>query len=192
MAYSFRRLCGMVSYQREREEVRERERERERKRERSIESERDKYIKNEKKIIIKLYSNLIKKLFNHLNIIKLGYGLSNDMKRLQESYPTSSHYHTIQSVLDFTLFSLSSTTPHIISFKVSNRNISFSLSVTLALPSSLSLSLLCERVIGRSLDKRMQRSDWQKRPLLQSQIEYAALDALVLVMMFRELEKKET
>lgn len=50
------------------------------------------------------------------------------------------------------------------------------------------LSALCRRVLGAGLDKRMQCSDWQRRPLHPRQVQYASLDAAVLVRIF---EKKE-
>ncbi|PAA82017.1 hypothetical protein BOX15_Mlig031560g1, partial [Macrostomum lignano] len=40
------------------------------------------------------------------------------------------------------------------------------------------LSELCQRVLGRRLDKSERLSDWSRRPLRRSQIVYAALDAL--------------
>jgi ribonuclease D len=42
------------------------------------------------------------------------------------------------------------------------------------------LSLLVWRTLGSPLDKRMQMSDWARRPLYTAQREYAALDAYVL------------
>ena len=50
------------------------------------------------------------------------------------------------------------------------------------------LAGLVEAVLGRPLDKRDQMSDWDKRPLSANQLVYAALDAHVLVELFRALE----
>ncbi len=44
-----------------------------------------------------------------------------------------------------------------------------------------SLSSVAQSVLGACLDKRVQTSDWQARPLSAPQLTYAALDALVLV-----------
>jgi len=50
------------------------------------------------------------------------------------------------------------------------------------------LKSVCERELGRTLDKRMQASDWSMRPLSPEQVEYAALDAEVLLSLSRGLE----
>lgn len=44
-----------------------------------------------------------------------------------------------------------------------------------------SLRSLCEALLDKTLDKQQQRSDWSRRPLSEEQVQYAALDAFVLV-----------
>jgi hypothetical protein len=51
----------------------------------------------------------------------------------------------------------------------------------------LSLSSLCERLLGAGLDKFWQMSNWERRPLLGPQRAYAAADAWVLPRLLREL-----
>ena len=43
------------------------------------------------------------------------------------------------------------------------------------------LAKVCERELGASLDKSQQTSDWSRRPLDSEQLQYAALDAEVLL-----------
>ena len=43
------------------------------------------------------------------------------------------------------------------------------------------LASVVQAALGKTLDKTMQRSDWARRPLTGMQVEYAALDARVLV-----------
>lgn len=43
------------------------------------------------------------------------------------------------------------------------------------------LAAVCQRELGITINKELQMSDWSKRPLSKAQIEYAALDAHVLL-----------
>lgn len=47
-----------------------------------------------------------------------------------------------------------------------------------------SLKAVCQRIFGAPLDKTSQTSDWSKRPLSPQQLEYAALDAEILVRVY--------
>jgi uncharacterized protein with PIN domain/prolyl-tRNA editing enzyme YbaK/EbsC (Cys-tRNA(Pro) deacylase) len=49
-----------------------------------------------------------------------------------------------------------------------------------------SLSIIAEQVLGFSLNKKQQTSDWQSRPFTVEQLVYASLDALVLVEVVKE------
>lgn len=44
-----------------------------------------------------------------------------------------------------------------------------------------SLKIVAEAVLGKTLDKRLQCSDWDRRPLTEAQLRYAAADAEVLL-----------
>ncbi|CAG9477591.1 unnamed protein product [Plasmodium vivax] len=50
-----------------------------------------------------------------------------------------------------------------------------------------SLSHLCQKFLGKNLNKQLQLSNWSRRPLMESQIHYAATDAYVLIVLERLL-----
>lgn len=54
---------------------------------------------------------------------------------------------------------------------------------------SLGLTDVAERYLGKPLDKRSRMSDWERRPLKQTQIHYAALDAHVLVQIYLRMQE---
>ena len=60
--------------------------------------------------------------------------------------------------------------------------------IALRLP-SYSLAALVDHLFGIKLDKSFQRSNWRRRPLTSDQLRYAALDAIVTLKLFYELEE---
>ena len=50
-----------------------------------------------------------------------------------------------------------------------------------------SLSAAASLVLGRPIDKRQQCSNWERRPLSQAQVAYAAIDAHVLLKLAESL-----
>ncbi|MBC7932058.1 MAG: HRDC domain-containing protein [Rubrivivax sp.] len=52
---------------------------------------------------------------------------------------------------------------------------------------SHSLASVAEHLLGLPVDKTLQNSNWRRRPLTRSQIEYAALDARVVLQVYDEL-----
>lgn len=54
-------------------------------------------------------------------------------------------------------------------------------------PGSGGLSGLCHRALGRPINKYYQMSAWSRRPLLEGQREYAAIDAWVLPLLLAQL-----
>lgn len=60
--------------------------------------------------------------------------------------------------------------------------------MTLSLASH-SLASVSEHLLGLPMDKSLQRSNWQRRPLTRSQIEYAALDARIALLVYDELSR---
>ena len=60
--------------------------------------------------------------------------------------------------------------------------------MALSLPSH-SLAALTEHLFGLPIDKTLQKSNWRRRPLTRAQIEYAALDARMALLVYDELSR---
>lgn len=56
---------------------------------------------------------------------------------------------------------------------------------------SYSLKACCLEILGVSMSKEEQKSDWHKRPLAPEQVAYAALDAEWTMRLFQKLQKME-
>ncbi len=54
---------------------------------------------------------------------------------------------------------------------------------------SHSLAALSEHLFGLPIDKTLQKSNWRRRPLTRAQIEYAALDARMALLVYDELSR---
>jgi ribonuclease D len=54
---------------------------------------------------------------------------------------------------------------------------------------SHSLAALTEHLFGLPIDKTLQKSNWRRRPLTRAQIEYAALDARMALLVYGELSR---
>eukprot|EP00249_Psilotum_nudum_P010644 c22674_g1_i1 orf=371-2185(+) len=100
----------------------------------------------------------LKTVFQSPNILKLGYAVHNDLKLLVKSYQDLECFHTCNSVLDLQ--------------SVAGKR------------ARGGLSGLAKEALGNYLDKTMQMSDWEQRPLNARQLQYAALDAVVLLSIF--------
>jgi ribonuclease D len=59
----------------------------------------------------------------------------------------------------------------------------------LVLP-SYSLAAVTEHLFGTPLDKTLQSSNWRRRPLTRAQLEYAAKDVSVTLMVYEELKRR--
>ncbi|GBG88387.1 hypothetical protein CBR_g47086 [Chara braunii] len=103
-------------------------------------------------------------IFQAPHVLKLGYGMRSDLTRLAQSYPEIPGFRRCERVLDLYDFA--------------------------GLHVRGGLSALSEVCLGLPLDKRWQMSDWEKRPLSQNQLEYAALDALSVTHIFKALLTK--
>lgn len=54
---------------------------------------------------------------------------------------------------------------------------------------SHSLASVSEHLLGLPMDKSLQKSNWRRRPLTRAQIEYAALDARIAILVYDELSR---
>eukprot|EP00873_Tetraselmis_striata_P027412 jgi/Tetstr1/447676/TSEL_035034.t1 len=103
----------------------------------------------------------------------VGFGVESDLRKLARSFPHMPCFSAAAGAVDVrTLLAL--TSPQV-SMK-QRRGLQ-----------AMGLSQVCLRVLGRPLDKRQQCSDWTARPLSAAQVEYAALDAAVLLALFAAL-----
>lgn len=113
----------------------------------------------------KALDDILFKLFHSEDIIKIGLGPTQDFKRLAWSYPW------IPSMLQY------------------NAVIDIQTLAKRAFPSFSSkdlegLSKLSIKLLGKSVDKTMQCSDWSVRPLSREQLDYASIDAHIQTKMF--------
>jgi hypothetical protein len=101
--------------------------------------------------------------FQNAECIKLGQGLTCDLKELVASYPRLKAFQITKGVLEM-------------------QDLSKRLDSTLT--NAISLKNLVRKHLHLDLEKRQQMSDWGRRPLTPFQIQYAACDALVLLRLY--------
>ena len=140
--------------------------------------------------MIKLYNLLdvdelqsfSKLFFCNKKIIKIGYGFTQDIKVLCDSFhsPIDHHDPFRQSVLDLAYVVNYLLQMNIKLFDDSPNNFK----------EEKGLSELVRLCFGKPLNKSEQISNWEKRPLRKSQIEYAALDAFCLVEIFEYIKAR--
>lgn len=94
------------------------------------------------------------------SILKLGYNFQCDVKQLAHSYGELTCFKHYIMILDIQNV-----------FKESRGG----------------LSCLAEKILGTGLNKTRRNSNWEQRPLSQYQLEYAALDAAVLLHIFQHV-----
>ncbi|KAJ0979883.1 hypothetical protein J5N97_015357 [Dioscorea zingiberensis] len=120
--------------------------------------------------LIKLYENekeVLNSCFSRImcspNILKLGYNLQCDLHQLSGSYGDLKCFRHYEMLLDIQkLFS----------------------------ERTGGLSGLAKKILGAGLNKTRRNSNWEQRPLSQNQLEYAALDAAVLLHIFYHVRGK--
>ena len=120
-----------------------------------------------------LLSAAIAVLFADFRIRILGFGIAQDVTKLAASFPHLPCFREIHSVLDL----------HTVSRNIypgTSKQYMCSLQKTVAI------------LLKKRLDKTEQCSDWDNRPLSNSQLEYSSLDAAVLPSLLREMMTQNT
>uniref|UniRef100_A0A6M2CWE7 Putative exonuclease mut-7 n=1 Tax=Rhipicephalus microplus TaxID=6941 RepID=A0A6M2CWE7_RHIMP len=111
-------------------------------------------------------------------ILKLGFGIAEDLKLLAETikFPGGK----VQNIVDLCSFAekLRCDWPFLMEPKVPK------------VPGHKGLSELTRTLLGLPLNKNEQCSDWENRPLRLSQMIYAAVDAFCLLEVYEELCKR--
>ncbi len=108
-------------------------------------------------------NNIFRLLFHDRSIVKIGHGLILDLKQLRHSYESVDAFAKCTGIVDTNLFQ-----------RV----------IDPTLPNDISLKFLTNHYLHFDLDKSCQMSNWARRPLSHSQLEYAACDALVLLRLY--------
>eukprot|EP00536_Pseudo-nitzschia_multiseries_P006555 jgi/Psemu1/304241/fgenesh1_kg.142_\ len=104
-----------------------------------------------------ILSKAIGTLFGSERMIKVGYSVVIDFRRLAASFPHIPAFRNVRSVVELS-------------------TLAQRLHPKSARPSLGSLQRLTRLVLGYSITKEQQCSNWEARPLTSNQVEYAALD----------------
>ncbi|KAF7817961.1 Exonuclease mut-7-like isoform A [Senna tora] len=107
-----------------------------------------------------ILDNCLIRILQSPRILKLGYNFLCDIKQLAHSYEELSCFKHYEKLLDIQNI-----------FKEPRGG----------------LSGLAEKILGAGLNKARRISNWEQRPLTPNQLEYAALDAVVLIHIFCHL-----
>lgn len=118
--------------------------------------------------LIKLFEDVpdildhcLTRILHSPRVLKLGYNFQCDVKQLAHSYERLECFKHYEMLLDIQNV-----------FKEPRGG----------------LSGLAKKILGVGLNKTRRNSNWEQRPLTQNQLEYAALDAAVLVQIFRHVD----
>ena len=109
------------------------------------------------------FNNIMLKSMTSAETVKIGQGLENDLREICTSYPTLTSFRDVHSIMDT---------------NVLYRHLYPEIKQDVSLKNLALTYLHCELI------KTQQCSDWARRPLSPSQIDYAAGDALILLRLF--------
>lgn len=124
-----------------------------------------------------LWQELGKFLFNNCDILKLGFSITSDISMIKTALPDLNFNHKQLGFLDLcSLWKQIEKYPNVVlPFEVQK--------------GGPSLSTLVQHCLGFPLDKSDQFSNWEKRPLRDNQLIYAALDAFCLIEVYDVLKQ---
>jgi len=109
-------------------------------------------------------SSILSRLWSNPQILKVGYQVTSDLRRVAASFPHMPCFEEVHGVVE--LDKVIKRILHITKQKKSR-------SIT------TSMARMAQHYFGRPMDKTYQISNWETRPLSDPQKEYAALDAAV-------------
>ncbi|PNI68415.1 LOW QUALITY PROTEIN: EXD3 isoform 1 [Pan troglodytes] len=122
------------------------------------------------------FSRLVAQLLSDPSITKLGYGMVGDLQKLGTSCPALAHVEKqILGGIDLLLVHRQMRVASVPAPGVDRAR------------ELRGLSLLVQQVLGTALDKTQQLSNWDRRPLCQEQVIYAAADAYCLLEVHQAL-----
>uniref|UniRef100_T1J5A6 3'-5' exonuclease domain-containing protein n=1 Tax=Strigamia maritima TaxID=126957 RepID=T1J5A6_STRMM len=131
------------------------------------------------KIDAKDWRTLALAVFANVEIKKLGFGFSTDLKMLSQCLPECERLNMeTKNLLDLHGLTQKLTVMHPEIFLYDFPH------------SSRGLTDIVGMCLGKKLDKREQFSNWDNRPLRQRQTEYAALDAYCLLEVYNVLQSR--
>ncbi|XP_039076689.1 exonuclease mut-7 homolog isoform X2 [Hyaena hyaena] len=125
------------------------------------------------------FSRLVSRLLSDPSITKLGYGLAGDLRSLGASCPALAHAEKqLRGGLD------------LLQVHRQMRVVNMPARGSLEARGLRGLSLLVQQVLGKPLDKAQQLSNWDRRPLSEGQLVYAAADAYCLLEVYQALSRE--
>ncbi|KAB1280317.1 Exonuclease mut-7-like protein [Camelus dromedarius] len=119
------------------------------------------------------FSRLVSQLLSEPSVMKLGYGMAGDLRSLGASYPALAHAEKqLRGSLD------------LLQVHKQMRVVDMPAPGVDGARGPRGLSLLVQQVLGKPLDKTQQLSNWDRRPLGEGQLVYAATDAYCLLEVY--------